>query len=266
MRDEFLAIASHELYTPVTSLQLLVQGLRTGTIPASPETLSRTFGVAERQTKKLTRLIDELLNVSRIQRSGLALKLATVDLAAVTREVTQRFEDELARAGSALVLHAEAPVRGLWDRDRLEQVVTNLVSNAAKFGAGKPIEITVEEAGGTARLIVTDHGIGIAPGRLSRIFDRFERAVSPRQYGGLGLGLYIVREIAQALGGSVRVESQVGLGSTFTLELPCEGPAGGRRDGQRDAQRGALSDAQRGALSDAQRGALSDAQRGGQRA
>jgi signal transduction histidine kinase len=119
-----------------------------------------------------------------------------------------------------LSIHSEAPIVGRWDRIRLEQVVTNLLSNATRFGAGKAIELTIEQADDTARLVVTDHGIGIPPDRLPRIFERFERAVSLREYGGLGLGLYIVQEIIRAFGGTIRVESRVGAGSTFIVELP----------------------------------------------
>jgi signal transduction histidine kinase len=148
-----------------------------------------------------------------------------VDLVSVVQDATERFSETLQHAHCPLTLHAEAPVVGQWDHVRLEQVVTNLLSNAAKFGAGKPIEITVDAQDGTARLEVRDQGIGIAPDRLPHVFGRFERAVSVREYGGLGLGLYIVREIVSALGGSVRAESTVGIGSTFTVELPRDRPA-----------------------------------------
>jgi signal transduction histidine kinase len=113
---------------------------------------------------------------------------------------------------------------GSWDRSRVDQIVTNLVANAIKFGPGKPIEIVLGEEAGTTRLSVKDHGIGVDPARQERIFDRFERAVSDRHYGGLGLGLYISRQIAQAHGGSIRVESAPGAGATFTVELPGAGP------------------------------------------
>jgi signal transduction histidine kinase len=113
---------------------------------------------------------------------------------------------------------------GRWDKARIEQVVANLLSNAIKYGAGKPIEITVEADGTTARLTVADHGIGIAPDRVPRIFERFERAVSSLHYSGLGLGLYIVRRVLDALGGSVRVQSAAGEGATFIVELPQCGP------------------------------------------
>jgi signal transduction histidine kinase len=116
-------------------------------------------------------------------------------------------------------------VLGRWDRNKLDQVVTNLFSNAIKFGAGKPIEVTVEERAGTARLVMVDHGIGIAPETLPSVFQKFERAVSARRYGGLGLGLFITRTIIEALGGVIRAESPgPDRGSTFIIELPCAGP------------------------------------------
>jgi signal transduction histidine kinase len=146
-----------------------------------------------------------------------------IDLAQVVRENVQRFEEDLARAGSSIAIRAEAPVIGQWDPLGLEQIVVNLLSNAIKFGTGKPIEITVERDAGLARLVVRDHGTGIAPDRVPHIFERFERGVSTRQYGGLGLGLYIVKGIVDALGGAIHVESKLDEGSSFTVELP---PAG----------------------------------------
>ncbi len=170
--------------------------------------------------KKLSRLIEELLSVSRIQAGRLELVLAEVDLSSVAREVAEHFKQDLARAGSTLSLAAGEPVVGRWDRHRLEQVLTNLIANATKFGAGKPIEVVVTRDGGTARLVVRDHGIGIAPERLPRVFERFERGVSASEYGGMGLGLFIVQQIVAAHGGTVEVESTLGDGATFTVALP----------------------------------------------
>jgi signal transduction histidine kinase len=167
-------------------------------------------------------LVKELLDVSTIQAGKLALHLEAVDLVALAQEVAERFEEELAQARSPLRWRLEGPVVGTWDRDRLDQVVTNLLMNAMKFGAGKPIEVCITARHGKARLVVADQGIGIVPDRLPHIFSRFERGVSVRSYGGLGLGLYIAHQIVEAHGGSIGVESTPGRGSIFTVEFPCQ--------------------------------------------
>ena len=136
------------------------------------------------------------------------------------RDVVGRFEEELRQAGCSVTVRGSDPRSGQWDRSRLDQVVTNLLSNAIKYGSGQPIEITLDGDERTARLEVRDHGIGILTDRLPHIFERFERAVSERHYGGLGLGLWIVRQIVDAFGGSVRALSAPGEGSTFIMELP----------------------------------------------
>lgn len=227
-RDEFLSIASHELRTPLTSMQLVVQSvLRAARNDSAPVvTLTRrALESIERQMYRLNRLIDALLDVSLIHAGRLKLELEATDLLAVARDVLSRFQDELDRSGSALTLHGEAPVLGLWDRSRLDQVITNLVSNAIKYGRGNPIEVDVGSRGETALLAVQDHGLGIPREHMPLMFHKFERAVSTRNYGGLGLGLYIVRQIVEMHGGSVSVESEAGIGSRFTVELPIQGPA-----------------------------------------
>ncbi len=223
-RDEFLSIASHELKTPLTTLQLQVQGLarkvrNTKGEPAL-EALGPRVTTSERQVERLTALINSLLDISRITSGRLDLELEPVDLTAVVRDAAARFREDLVRAGCALEIRTDGPCVGDWDRVRLEQVVTNLLSNAAKYGASRPIEITVKEDEAGARLSVRDQGIGIPAEHQARIFERFERAVSDRHYGGLGLGLWIVRQIVEGLGGSIRVESEAGKGSTFTVLLP----------------------------------------------
>jgi signal transduction histidine kinase/integral membrane sensor domain MASE1 len=223
LREEFLQIASHELNTPVHGLQLAIQAMkRSGA--AAADALAPSMARAERQVKRLARLIEELLDVSRIEAERMRVELEDVDLPAVVRDVTERFAEELSLAACTLELHMEEPVVGCWDRFRLEQVFTNLLSNAIKFGHGHPIEVSVGKTDGMATLVVRDHGIGIPPDRLKHIFGRFERAVSTRSYGGLGLGLYIARSIVEALGGSIRAESMPGNGATFTVELPSAGP------------------------------------------
>jgi PAS domain S-box-containing protein len=227
LRDEFLGIASHELKTPLTPLRLKLQMLQRqmngplldGT-PLPAERITESLDVALRQVRKLTDLVDNLLDVSRITAGRLRLEPEELDLSSVAAELLSRFAPSAAQLGCELELHAPAPVFGRWDRLRMEQVVTNLLSNALKYGPGRPVVVRVEEDGERARLTVKDHGIGIAEEDLGRIFERFERAVSDRHYGGLGLGLYITRQIVEAFGGTVRVASQPGQGSTFTLELP----------------------------------------------
>jgi PAS domain S-box-containing protein len=224
-RDEFLSVASHELKTPLSALQLQIQTLlqpprRSPQAVVPPEQIKAKLQTAYRQTERLTRLIGELMDVSRITAGRLRLELEEVDLAGVVREVVSRSGEEAARAHSSVEISAATPVVGMWDRIRVEQVVANLLTNAFKFAGGKPIEITVEERGRIGRLVVTDHGIGIAPEDAERIFQRYEQAISSRAFGGLGLGLYIARQIVEAHGGTIRVESQPGAGSTFTIELP----------------------------------------------
>jgi PAS domain S-box-containing protein len=229
LREEFLSIASHELKTPLTGLQLQVQMLlrlaQQGGLAALPA--ERMIGLLERvehQTKRLGKLINSLLDLSRLQAGRLELELADVDLVEVTKQVVELFQPELTAAGSRLVLHAAAPVIGHWDRDRVDQVISNLLANAIKYGRGRPIEISVGQEGATATLAVCDEGIGIAPEHQGRIFERYERAVGSRHYSGFGLGLYIARQIVEELGGSITVSSRPGVGATFQVALPMGGP------------------------------------------
>ncbi|WP_375773872.1 ATP-binding protein [Archangium gephyra] len=222
-RDEFLSIASHELRTPITALRLGIQRLlrlaRGGAEPAW-KTVAPSLEGIERQGKRLALLIDSLLDVSRLQSHRIQLDLEEVELSAVVRDVVEQFGGALARTHTPLSLRTEASVVGRWDRLRLEQVVTNLLDNAIKYGASAPIEVSVARENGGAVLTLKDGGIGISSERLPFIFGRFERAVSSRHYGGLGLGLYIVRQLVELHGGSIQVESSPGQGSTFTIRLP----------------------------------------------
>ena len=186
--------------------------------------IGRRIALIDRQTARIARLVEMLLDVSRIHAGRLDIEIEQVDLSALVPEVAARFTAELTRANCTLGLLIAPSVVGAWDRLRLDQVITNLLSNAIKFGPGKPIEVGLESVGACARLWVRDHGIGIAPERQRHIFGRFERAVPSRSYGGLGLGLYISRTIVEALGGTIKVESEPGEGSTFTVELPKQRP------------------------------------------
>ena len=227
-RQDFLSIASHELKTPMTSLRLAVQsmGRTLAGLPATIEgdRLAAMVHTADRQARRLAALVDTLLDLTRIESDRLELSCDWWDLGATVREVVEDLREDLGRAGCDVAIEASAGIRGRWDRARIEQVVTNLLANAMKYGAGAPIEIAVQTDGAAARLRIRDHGIGIDLSRQPHIFDRFERAVSMQHYGGLGLGLYIVRRIVVAHGGAVTVDSAPGEGATFFVELPCAGP------------------------------------------
>jgi signal transduction histidine kinase len=219
----FLSIASHELRTPLTSLLLQAQALTRLTrdqTDSNVSRLARRVEVIESNVNRLNLLVNQLLDVSRIAAGRVELQPETLALDLLVGDVASRFEDVAARAGCTITLRAEATVVGQWDRLRLDQVITNLVSNAVKYGSGRPIDLTVEQLGDRARVHVRDRGIGIATGDQGRIFERFERLVSERHYGGFGLGLWIARQNIEAMGGTIRVESAPGEGSTFTVELP----------------------------------------------
>lgn len=223
MRDEFLSIAGHELNTPLTPLKILLDGLSRGKIPADRQ--GEKLEAASRQVARLARLVTELLDVSRITGGRVRIEKDTFDLAALIDEVMVRLKDEADRAGTTLTSDLTRPCHGSWDRMRLDQVVTNLLSNAIKYGGGKPIDVRLQvapEGRGRVRLVVRDRGIGIEQQHQRRIFERFERAVSAQHYGGFGLGLWIARQVVEASGGAITVESAPGLGSTFTVELPRE--------------------------------------------
>ncbi|MBN8230595.1 GAF domain-containing protein [Corallococcus macrosporus] len=224
LREEFLSIASHELKTPISALQLQVQSLLAGLARSGagldPERLKRGLERVDRQVKRQTLLVNDLLDVSRLSAGKLELVLQPIELGALVREVAERFEPEYTRSGTPLELSLTQEVRGQWDRLRLDQVFTNLFSNALKYGRGNPVHVSLEAEGDRARLRVKDGGIGIAKEHLPRLFHRFERAVSERNYGGFGLGLWIARQIVEAMGGHIEVESVLGEGSTFIVELP----------------------------------------------
>jgi signal transduction histidine kinase len=225
VRDRFLSIASHELRTPLTVLRLQVQSLLRGVRTTAPVLSSSEVEgkarVIARQVERLGHLVDELLDISRLAEGRLSFLLEDVDLAEVVREVATRFREEFVQAGSALVFQGlDAPVVGRWNRLRLEQVIINLLTNAIKYGKGRPITMMVRADAEHVWFSVRDEGIGISARDQARIFERFERAVSEQHYGGLGLGLWIVREIVHGFGGSISVESAPEVGSTFTVELP----------------------------------------------
>jgi signal transduction histidine kinase len=221
-RDQFLAVASHELKTPLTALTLVIDGVQRSIdrIPDAPERMRAKLGILSRQSRRLAQLVSDLLDVSRIQAGRLDVHLAEVDLAALVREVVERHEQDALAAGCAIELVAAEPVVGTWDGSRVDQVVSNLLSNAFKYGGGKPVSIVVQAAGDAARLSIADQGVGIAPDDHERVFQLFERAVASSTTPGMGLGLWITKQIVTRLGGSIRLESDLGRGARFVVELP----------------------------------------------
>jgi signal transduction histidine kinase len=224
LRDEFLSVASHELKTPLTSL-ILQHGLISRALgPDSRERVGPRLTTATRQVQRLTSLVDNLLDVSQLALGKLTLEPTEVDLAQAVRDVVEQLEEVFTQAACVVHVDATGPLPGLWDAPRLEQVLIHLLGNAAKYGAGRPVHVGVGLEAGHAWVVVRDQGIGIPPEALPRLFGRFERAVSERHYGGLGLGLYLSRQIVDALGGRIEVDSRPGEGATFTVRLPCTPP------------------------------------------
>jgi signal transduction histidine kinase len=228
-RDEFISIASHELKTPLTALKLrLGSAIRMGERLAADDgqiqKLTRALAASSTTTDRLGGLVDDLLDVSRLTAGRFVLRIERVDIVELVREVVGRLREQAAEVGSSIELVIAAPVVGAWDRSRLEQVVTNLISNAIKYGMGKPIALSVEASGDRVRIRVKDVGMGIPRADHSRVFQAFERLPTAERVGGLGLGLYIGRQIALAHGGTLMVESDPPHGSTFTLDLPRETP------------------------------------------
>ncbi|WP_233262177.1 ATP-binding protein [Vitiosangium sp. GDMCC 1.1324] len=226
VRDDFLSLASHELKTPLTGLSLQMQMLRRleaqdDSLPlASPKARTRLDAI-ERTLRRLGLLVDNLLDVGRIRHGKLDFLFATGDLSALVSELVARTRDEARLAGVSVTSHIESSLVGRFDRLRLEQVVTNLLTNAMRHGGGNPVEVRLERTPGGARLVVRDEGPGIPEADRERIFARFEQVQGKARAGGLGLGLFIVRQIVEGHHGSVHVESGPGgRGAAFVIELP----------------------------------------------
>ncbi len=229
-RDEFLAVAGHELGTPLAILQLSMDGVRrtlqanAGLDATTRERLDR----AARAARRLARVRDSLLEVARHRNAPVTLEPDEVDLAAVLRGIAGDLADVARQSRSTLTVEAPEPLPGRLDEDRVGHALSTIVENALKFGRGRPVKVRAHREGAEARVEVVDHGIGIAPEDQARIFEAFERAVSARDYGGLGLGLWLARRILVSSGGDVAVESEPGVGTRFVVRLPIHQPAGTR--------------------------------------
>lgn len=224
-RDDFIATIGHELKNPVTPVLLQVRQVHAA-VEGAPSGVVATETLLPRLDSMLARLrrflitLNRILDVSRINSGRIDLNYEEIDLADVVRSTAADMEREVAASQSTLTIHADGPVVGWWDRLRIEQIVSNLLSNAVRYGLGNPIDIWVTDRGSTASLEVRDQGLGIAEQEQAVIFERFERGAGARTSGGFGVGLWVVKRLCAALGGSVEVQSRLGQGSTFTVTLP----------------------------------------------
>lgn len=225
LRNEFISVASHELRTPLTpirmELDLVGQLARSGTLGSFPgERLNALNDISIRETERIKEIIQNYLDVTRISQGHFPLEFKETDLVRLAKEICDRFSATWLGKPDGIQVIAADRVVGFWDRLRIEQVIIHLLSDAIKYGQGKPIEVRVESLGPSARLTVTDHGIGIAAADRSRIFKRFEKADSSPVLRGLGVGLYIVKRIVEDHGGTISVESAPGQGTRFVVTLP----------------------------------------------
>jgi signal transduction histidine kinase/CHASE1-domain containing sensor protein len=223
-RDEFLRIASHELKTPLTPLKLHMQGLTRSVnrgLEPNPEALAKMAKVADLQITRISKLVDDLLDVSRISAGLLKLNPERVDLSQLVQEVVDRFSPQLAETGMEVIREIEPGLEGSYDHLRLEQVVANLITNAIKYAPEAPLTVTLRREGPEVVLVVADQGAGVDPSNHEKVFERFERAGFAKSSAvGLGLGLYITRQIVDAHGGTIRLQSRQPHGARFEIRLP----------------------------------------------
>ncbi|MGJ7615402.1 MULTISPECIES: hybrid sensor histidine kinase/response regulator [unclassified Variovorax] len=228
MRDDFMSMVSHELRTPLNTLYLEAQlrqlHLSKGNLANfAPDRLPAMIERDQRQIRNMVRLIDDMLDVTRMRRDALSIQTKPVDLAELARAVVENLRQQAEAAGTVITLDAPAELRGMWDEFRIEQVLTNLLTNALRYGGGKPVQMVVRAVDGMAQVAVRDQGIGVAPEDQERIFEQFERtADSHKHAAGLGLGLYITRKIVGLHGGHIGVQSTPGEGSRFVVDLPLQ--------------------------------------------
>lgn len=224
-RDEFLSIASHELKTPITSLKLQLQILSKKTksednVLSDPNTLPSLISNSIKQVDRITDLVDNLLDVSRIQTGKLLFNFEKINLSKSILNLLDCFRELFLQAGIVLDVRIEPDLECFVDKNRMDQVFINLFSNAIKYAPGKPVLISFKKIDGIAEFMIQDQGPGIASEKKSLIFNRFERANSSAKISGLGLGLYISRYIVEAHKGNISVESSLGIGSIFKVDLP----------------------------------------------
>mgnify|MGYP003599895478 FL=1 len=225
MRDDFMSIVSHEVRTPLNGLILETQlrKMHLARDNAAAFTLDKMQAMVERderQIQSLIRLIEDMLDVSRIRTGKLSIRPGQFDLSRLVSTLVETFAPQISAAQSSVNLSADSPVVGLWDEFRIEQVVSNLLTNALRYGAKSPIDVSVYVEGENAIVEVRDQGIGISEENQQRIFQQFERVSAKHAVAGLGLGLFISEQIVAAHGGKITVQSALGEGAVFRVSLP----------------------------------------------
>lgn len=219
LRDEFLSIAAHELRTPLSAVQLQLQGLLEFPEGLDPRIRARVERAC-RSGERLVTLVDTLLDVSRITTGSLTLVPGAFDLTVAVQDVVDRFREHAVRAHSPVTVRSTGPLLGSWDRLRIEQVVTNILVNALKYASGTPVDIMLTGNDEEVTIRIADGGPGIPESEWERIFRRFERAAPMRNFGGLGLGLYVARQIVEAHGGTIDLAPGRARGAEFVIRLP----------------------------------------------
>jgi signal transduction histidine kinase len=225
MRDDFMSVVAHELCTPLNTLFLdsqvrKLQLERGHSAIFDAAYLQKMVARDQRQIQSMVNLINDMQDVSRIRSNRLSIRPHAVELAGLLARVVDNLSHQAAAAGSTITLHAEGPVTGHWDEFRIEQVVINLLTNTLRYGNGKPVDVSLTTTAAGASIAVRDQGKGISAQDQKRIFEQFERVAENGHAGGLGLGLFITRQLVEAHGGSIGVQSQPGEGSVFTVTLP----------------------------------------------
>jgi signal transduction histidine kinase len=222
-RDDFIAIAAHELRNPMTPIIGLAEAaliaLRDGK-GASPSRVTTLLELLQRAAQDFIRRATRLLDVGRIESGNLQLDPSQIDLSELVRSVVQRYAVLAAHSRTTLELEVENGISGRWDRLAAEEIIENLLSNALKFGMGRPVILQLRSDGDSALLKVQDYGLGMTPDQQTRIFGRFEQVMGQHRGSGFGVGLWVASRLATAMGGRIAVSSQPGQGSTFTVTLP----------------------------------------------
>jgi signal transduction histidine kinase len=224
-REEFISIASHELKTPLTSLMIQSQ-IQQKLIAKNDEraySQKRVNDLAEKSlkvAKRLNRLIEDMLDITRIKTGKISINPEPTDLGELTKEALERLGPDFESSGCGKPDFKYKKILGHWDPLRIDQVITNLLTNAIKYGNGCPVKLEINRLKDRAKVTVMDGGAGITEEDQKKIFGRFERSASVKNIGGLGLGLFISKQIIEAHGGKIWVESQKGKGSKFAFELP----------------------------------------------